>query len=450
MFNKSLFFKDIPVLSQASMDKRIDILTQILNYFRTSYAIDHYKIVRDKAETENFIKLKLDDKKLWSLDKQERIETPYYLVLNKPGNARGLYTASMGARSNLGKYFKRLFSAYDLAFPGQDNYVIFMESICELLKKGNFLIKDSIRGSSGRVDAYRLRTDSIIWKPGDGKTILDDKIRMHLYKRISMKPNSFFQELYSFNFTAYDKQIIAREHTAQISNQDRIEREDDFRKGDISSLFCSPTMELGIDIDELNVVHMRNVPPNPTNYAQRSGRAGRSGQAAVVFTYCSSSSAHDRNYFKHKEQMVSGAVIPPRIDLINEELIRSHFNAYILMELSLNELNMSVDEVLDLTDPQNLPVKKNIIAFIEDQQKNWMPKWIHHFSITINDITDQLLNTSWFHEKWLEKQATTFVKRFDQSFNRWRFIYQNAVNMKNNAQLIIDDPTIKYESQEAK
>lgn len=444
------FFKDIPVLSHASMDDRIDILTQILNFFRTSYAIDHYKIVRDKTETENFIKLKLDDKKLWSLDKQERIETPYYLVLNKPGNARGLYTASMGARSNLGKYFKRLFSACDMAFPGQDNYVIFMESICDLLKKGNFLIKDSIRGSSGRVDAYRLRTDAIIWKPGDRKTILDDKIRMHLYKKFSMKPNSFFQELYSFNFTAYDKQIIAREHTAQISNQDRIEREDDFRKGDISSLFCSPTMELGIDIDELNVVHMRNVPPNPTNYAQRSGRAGRSGQAAVVFTYCASSSAHDRNYFKHKEQMVSGAVIPPRIDLINEELIRSHFNAYILMELSLNELNISVDEVLDLTDPQNLPVKKNIIAFIEDQQKNWMPKWIHHFSITINDITDQLLKTSWYHEKWLEKQAATFVKRFDQAFNRWRFIYQNAVNMKNNAQLIIDDPTIKYESQEAK
>ena len=52
-------------------------------------------------------------------------------------------------------------------------------------------------------------------------------------------------------------------------------------------LFCSPTMELGVDIAELNVVNMRNVPPTPANYAQRSGRAGRSGQPALVFTYCS-------------------------------------------------------------------------------------------------------------------------------------------------------------------
>ena len=42
---------------------------------------------------------------------------------------------------------------------------------------------------------------------------------------------------------------------------------------------------------------MRSAPPNPANYAQRSGRDGRSGQAALVFTYCPSNSPHDRHYF---------------------------------------------------------------------------------------------------------------------------------------------------------
>ena len=49
----------------------------------------------------------------------------------------------------------------------------------------------------------------------------------------------------------------------------------------LPALFCSPTMELGVDISALNAVYLRNMPPTPANYAQRSGRAGRSGQAAL-------------------------------------------------------------------------------------------------------------------------------------------------------------------------
>jgi superfamily II DNA helicase RecQ len=35
------------------------------------------------------------------------------------------------------------------------------------------------------------------------------------------------------------------------------------------------------------------VPPTPANYPQRSGRAGRSGQPALVFSYCTTGSSHD-------------------------------------------------------------------------------------------------------------------------------------------------------------
>src|SRR5713101_1441931 len=91
--------------------------------------------------------------------------------------------------------------------------------------------------------------------------------------------------------------------------------------------YCSPTMELGIDIAELNVVNMRNVPPSPANYAQRSGRAGRSGQPALVFSYCAGGSPHDQYFFKRPALMVAGAVMPPRLDLSNEDLVRVHVHA---------------------------------------------------------------------------------------------------------------------------
>ena len=97
--------------------------------------------------------------------------------------------------------------------------------------------------------------------------------------------------------------LESREHTAQVEQDRRQWREWRFRWGAedrdklerdkeklreegepnvfLPALFCSPTMELGVDISALNAVYLRNVPPTPANYAQRSGRAGRSGQAAL-------------------------------------------------------------------------------------------------------------------------------------------------------------------------
>ena len=147
--------------------------------------------------------------------------------------------------------------------------------------------------------------------------------RLHQSERAA---NQFFAQLYKD--TA--RRLVGVEggaHTGQIPMELRQDREARFGRGDLAVLFCSPTMELGVDIRDLNVVHLRNVPPTPANYAQRSGRAGRGGQPALVMAFCSEGSQHDQYFFRQPGLMVSGAVAPARLELGNKELVEAHLHS---------------------------------------------------------------------------------------------------------------------------
>jgi hypothetical protein len=155
------------------------------------------------------------------------------------------------------------------------------------------------------VPGYRLPASAIVWHEGDGTKPFRDPIRVPGESEAEGRTNPFFVNFYR-SMASELAGFEAREHTAQVPYEDRLVREDRFRKGELPILYCSPTMELGVDIAELNVVNMRNIPPTPANYAQRSGRAGRSGQPALVFSYCTTGSPHDQYFFKRSEEWFQG------------------------------------------------------------------------------------------------------------------------------------------------
>ena len=128
--------------------------------------------------------------------------------------------------------------------------------------------------------------------------------------------------------------LLAREHSAQVPAEQRLEAEREFKQagGKINCLVATPTLELGVDIGPLEMVLMRNVPPSPANYAQRSGRAGRRHRIGVVFSYCRDVQ-HDQYFYRDPPEMISGRVRIPGFSMRNEPLIRRHVHSALLTEL---------------------------------------------------------------------------------------------------------------------
>ena len=122
----------------------------------------------------------------------------------------------------------------------------------------------------------------------------------------------------------YDLQLLdgaysmlrPEEHTAMVPNDERDRLENLFKgtSDAVNCLVCTPTLELGIDIGQLDSVLMRNVPPLPANYWQRAGRAGRRHRMAVDLTYCRPAS-HDRAYFAEPTKLLAGRIDPPAFNL---------------------------------------------------------------------------------------------------------------------------------------
>lgn len=121
--------------------------------------------------------------------------------------------------------------------------------------------------------------------------------------------------------------LRAEEHTAQITSDEARKRQDKFKNGGIHLLSSSTTFEVGVDLGDLDVVFLRNVPPEPFNYTQRVGRAGRGDIPGLALTYCRRN-PHDLYHYQDPlHRVVDGKVHPPRLRMTNDKIILRHMVA---------------------------------------------------------------------------------------------------------------------------
>ena len=217
---------------------------------------------------------------------------------------------------------------------------------------------------------YDVKCEKIDWKPynknEESKTWFEENRKPILHKWTSK-----LEQILDYsdnNNTLY----VQAEHTAQVARSIIKEKTDEFKKGEINIMACSTTMEMGVDLGDLELVLMNNVPPHPANYKQRAGRAGRGDQnksASVTICGCDASgNALMQNPLKN---LICAPIEPPKVDLTSPQLIQRHVNSYLLRKY-FNENGIRFNPGTDTENDNGYKLYKFFTRYSDigwDQQK---------------------------------------------------------------------------------
>jgi len=426
-----------PVFAQASAADREKIATVLLDLMRRELAVrvDYLTDTWQEALKQRSSQFLIDP---WAIDEEEELMHATVLFPKPRRRAAREYRGNVyvSARGGFGQYLRRSSTfSHDTGTLSLDDTETTIRDLLEALRVAGLVVQVEAQTDEDGVPGYQLAASAMGWRAGDGSRAYHDPIRIPSLPEDGGRTNPYFIDFYK-GVAADGQGLEAREHTAQVPPAEREKREEEFRAGRLPILFCSPTMELGVDIAELNVVNMRNVPPTPANYAQRSGRAGRSGQPALVFNYCAAGSSHDQYFFRRPRLMVAGQVKPPRLDLANEDLVRAHIHAIWLAETGVS-LGSSLADVLELDlDDATFPLRESIVeeASNADVIQRAKPR-AERLLATVPGLEE----AGWYTPTWLDERLREALLALDRACDRWRELYRAAIDMRESQHKIVTD-----------
>lgn len=443
-------------LQVATPEVRKRLLVMVFDAMRQGLCLASRYLDRselDRLKTASYANLR----EPWGFSEDENpISSNWFIVGPKPRDEdrRNVeYLVSGSARSKLGREMKRPSNWREADERDNPHLGKLKDAQCEevikaLLKAaksyGLVVSEETEFGITG----YQLNGTGLMWAQGDGKSKkgADDNVFFRsLYGNIAGMLTDPVHRLFDFE---------AREHTAQVEQDERLEREARFRYTQkdqddwlaangrplewLPVLFCSPTMELGVDISSLNTVYMRNVPPTPANYAQRSGRAGRAGQPALVITYCAAQSPHDQYFFRDPVRMVHGQVNPPTLDLANRELIQSHLHAIWLAETG-KKLDKSVRGLLDMSDPAApLTDEYRLQMDADAPQKRAHTRGLRVLGMLTDELTED--KAPWHTPAFADEVFRRAFQSFDAALDRWRDLFSATKRQMEINQKVMNNP----------
>ncbi|MGC9320561.1 MAG: helicase-related protein, partial [Armatimonadota bacterium] len=456
------FWADVPLMAALEADVRYDLLLGLLDLMRKRHALPCEAILKPKAfEREVIAKL---NPAAYVHDQTFRGPIGYSDTARR-GYPNTVYRLT-GANTQPVVWVKRVFDA--LGEPLEHAEAVdLVTRIVEKLgdPEAGFLVKRTVSPyyDQQRYDLWMVSPDLLLWADPDPEQHRCPKCgSVHRFLALRVCTGStcrttleerdltdnYFRQVYATPL-GEAVPVQAEEHSGQVEGQERREIELRFRDEEdpLNVLVCTPTMELGIDIGHLNAVTLRNVPPSPSNYAQRAGRAGRpgragrSGQPALISVFAgvgSSRGPHDQYFYRFPERMIAGAIAAPRFRLDNEALVSAHVHALVLETMALKGVEGLPNEARQLLD-----LDQERFPLAADWRSAYQASIEHHFDAIVAAVEEAFAEEiasgggfAWFDRAFIEGQVRGFVEALDDAMDRWRDEYarldaeREAINRK--------------------
>ncbi len=170
----------------------------------------------------------------------------------------------------------------------------------------------------------------------EGAACISHRCLGHFVLRAAPAGENYYQQVYN---RERHPRIYAADHTGLLDRKVRENLEKDFKQrphfNSVNTLVATSTLEMGIDIGDLNTALNTSVPEQPSNFLQRVGRAGRDTGSALLVNFALKE-AHDLYYFEDPLEMMQGTVNTPGCYLEAGEILKRHFFAYCIDSWTLD------------------------------------------------------------------------------------------------------------------
>jgi len=315
----------------------------------------HRLRVRGGIDHPYFNKFRQDEAKVWSLnwshDKRHFLNRTYHqsksrfprlltTAPHKPGILETTYTAYQNW------YHTYLTKSFPLVRATQAVYNEFYEKLFELLADHGIVNKSY----DGKEFTYAI-PPSVLMVSNDARlrecnecgntittSVLDRYIQNSrcqqyrctgMYSKVVEQTYDYYNKVFNRIFSP---RVISREHTGILDRAEREKIEKEFKENladrSVNTLVATSTLEMGIDIGQLDNSMNMGLPPLPSNYMQRIGRAGRKSGSSLITNFVSQKNPHDLFFFEKPSNMMEGDIHTPGCFLNAPEILRRQFLAH--------------------------------------------------------------------------------------------------------------------------